>query len=258
MWTCGLLLAAIVMQQEKVDWTYWRFTALLLLVAAVAMTVFAYYAEPDVVVGRHLLIVGGSVVVLGAAIQLAALLKTAGKPLSAFSGRIGPCIALLAGLFVTYGFAAGTGILDVSRAGWAEAAVASSAAVVGIGTMAAMLGHAYLTAKEMPIDPLRRLVAAYGVAVGLQVVVGSIICWRYLAPLMSARSVGLDPFWTAVAVMYGLVGVLASVLFAIMAWQSVKVRNTQSTTGIMYFAMVMNFVGSLALCFLLRGEGSYA
>ncbi len=101
MWTCGLLLAVIVMQQEKVAWTYWRFTALLLLVAAVAMTVFAYYTEPDVVVGRPLLIVGGSVVVLGAAIQLAALLRTAGKPLPALSGRIGPCIALLASVVVT-------------------------------------------------------------------------------------------------------------------------------------------------------------
>jgi hypothetical protein len=38
-----------------------------------------------------------------------------------------------------------------------------------------------------------------------------------------------------------------------MAWQSVAVRNTQSTTGIMYFAMVLNFIGTLALCFLLRG-----
>jgi uncharacterized membrane protein len=258
MWTCGLLLSAIIVQQEKVDWTYWRFTALVLLVAAVAMTAFACFAEPTVVGGRPLLIAAGGLVVLGAAIQLGVLLRTAGKPLPSLSGRIGPCLGLAAGLFVTYGFAAGTGILQASRAGWAEAAVGLSAAVVGLGTMAAMLGHAYLTAKAMPIDPLRRLVGAYGIAVGLQVVVGSIICWKYLAPLMSARPVGIDPFWTAVAVMYGLVGVAASVLFAIMAWQSVNVRNTQSTTGIMYFAMVMNFIGSLALCFLLRGEGPYA
>lgn len=258
MWTCGLLLAAVVVHQDKVDWTYWRFTALLLLVAAVAMATFAFFAEPDIVGGRRLLIAAGGMMVLGAAIGLALLLKTAGKPLGAVGGRIGPLMTLAAGLFVTYGFAADTGILAASRAGWAEVALATSAAVVGIATMAAMLGHAYLTAKAMPIDPLRRLVAAYGFAVGLQVVVGSIICWRYLAPLMSARAVGLDPFWTAVAVMYGLVGVGASVLFAIMAWQSVKVRNTQSTTGIMYFAMVMNFIGSLALCFLLRGEGSVA
>ena len=126
MWTCGLLLAAIVVQQEKVDWTYWRFTALMLLVAAVAMTAFAFFAEPAVVGGRPVLIAAGGLVVLGAAIELGVLIRTAGKPLAALSGRVGPCIALVAGLFVTYGFAVGTGILHASQAGWAEAAVVLS------------------------------------------------------------------------------------------------------------------------------------
>lgn len=252
MWTCGLLLAAVLMPQEKVAWAYWRFTVLLSIVAVVAVACFVVLSEVETLGSRTMIIVAAIESVLAAALWLGLLLRSGGKPMSAVSGRIGPLAALVGGLFCMHGFATAARVLDVPPGLWAGAALLMSAGVVGLGTTAAMLGHAYLTAKTMPIDPLRRTVAGYGVVVALHLIAGAGVCWQVLA---ASRGMRVDPFWTAVVIMYGLIGLAAPVFFAIMAWQAVAVRNTQSTTGIMYFAMVLNFIGTLALCFLLRGEG---
>ncbi len=269
-----MLASLLAVQQSKVDWTWWRFTILLMMAAAACLGAFAWFAEAPAALlwyrlpagfseqslwyrfpagssaARWTLLASAAIVILGTAIWLAALLRTGGRPLGEVAGRIGPAIGLLGAIYATYALTAAAGVLSTPPDARALFALASMSLVLGFGTNAAMLGHGYLTAKAMPIDPLRRLVAGYGVSVLLHGTAAAM-----LSPMIAARFTGrVDPFWLAVGIMYGLVGALAPLMFAFMAWQAVRVRNTQSTTGIMYFAMVMNFIGALALCFLLRGH----
>lgn len=253
LWTCGLLLGATCLPQRQVAWVFWRFLVLLVLAALAALAMFVAF-DPDGV-SRWLGWGVGAAVAAGGATWLGALLRTGGQPLGPVAGRVGPVVAGVGVAVVTYQFATQAGILPLQRAATQAAALAAAALVIGAGSLAAMLGHAYLTAKAMPIDPLRRIVAVYGVAGAAHAVLGIAVCW----PLLGAGSGGwVDPFWFAVGLLYAVGGLAAPVAFAIMAWQSVIVRNTQSTTGIMYFAMVTNFAGTLALCFLLRFTGEAA
>jgi hypothetical protein len=245
-----MLASLLVVQQSRVDWTWWRFTILLMMAAAAALGACAWFADPPTAGGRAGLLTAAGAALLGSAIWLGALLRTAGRPLGETAGRVGPAVGLAGAAYATYGLAAGAGVVSAPPDVRAALALAGMSLVLGFGTNAAMLGHGYLTAKAMPIDPLRRLVGGYGLAVLAHGVAAAAI-----SPMIAARFSGrIDPFWLAVGIMYGLVGGLAPLMFAFMAWQAVRVRNTQSTTGIMYFAMVMNFIGALALCFLLRGR----
>lgn len=247
-WTSGLLLAAAVLPQPAVAWKFWRFTIILAIAAAVAMSVFSVF-----VAGGTIAVVARAscgVALAGCGIWLGLLLVAAGQPLKPIVS-FAPFAAAAAGAVATCAFAAAARVVE-PQPSIAAATLLASAAVVGLGSMAAMLGHAYLTATAMPIDPLRRSVSAYGVAVAAHTVLGAIVCWRFFATHSDAGLAGV--FWLAVAIMYAVIGLAAPPAFAVMAWQAVRVRNTQSTTGIMYFGMVLNFIGALALCFLLRGE----
>lgn len=250
LWTCGLLLGAVCLPQRQVAWVFWRFLVLLAISASIAVAAFVTFGavEAPAWVGP----VVGVTVVAGGMAWLGALLRTGGQPLGPVAGRLGALVALAGVGLAAYWFAAQAGVLPTRFDSAQLAAVAAAAVVIGAGSLAAMLGHAYLTAKSMPIEPLRRIVGVYGLAVAAHGVCGGLVCWS----LLVAQGVGSDPFQTAVVMMYVLGGLAAPVAFALMAWQAVAVRNTQSTTGIMYFAMVTNFAGTLALCFLLRSAGA--
>lgn len=247
-WTTGLLLSAALLPQAKVAWKFWRFTIFLCLAAATAMTLLTFGLPAGAT--TRVAFVAAVVSLAGCGVWLGLLLVTSGKPLAA-STAAAPAFVFVSSAAATI-FVARHASIFADHAILAPAAMLASAAVVGTATMAAMLGHAYLTATEMPIDPLRRAVGAYAVVVALHSLIGSVVCWRFFASYADAGLGGV--FWIAVAVMYALIGLAAPPAFAIMAWQAVKVRNTQSTTGIMYFGMVLNFIGALALCFLLRGR----
>ncbi|MFV2071017.1 MAG: hypothetical protein ACC645_28955, partial [Pirellulales bacterium] len=113
--------------------------------------------------------------------------------------------------------------------------------LLGSSLAAMFLGHWYLNSPTMQLDPLRRLIGllavalvmrglACGIGLGLQIsMTGSL-------PLNTTMLLLLR--WTA-----GLLGVGG---LAWMAWQTLKVPNTQSATGILYVAVVGTFTGELA------------
>ena len=53
-----------------------------------------------------------------------------------------------------------------------------------------------------------------------------------------------------------LAGLIATALLAVMSWQTLKIPNTQSATGILYVAVITTFLGELASG-LLSAEASY-
>ncbi len=108
-------------------------------------------------------------------------------------------------------------------------------------TMAAMLlGHWYLNTPTMQLAPLRRLVLLLGGACLLRAAVcgvGLVLMLTTSGPPETARLLFISLRWLG-----GLVGVLALV---IMTWQTLKIPNTQSATGILYVAVIGTFLGEL-------------
>jgi hypothetical protein len=118
--------------------------------------------------------------------------------------------------------------------------------------MAAMLlGHWYLNSPGMELEPLRRLLKLIAVAVVAQLVVVTIGLANHIG---GVDEVSLS-WWLFVLLRwsFGLVGVVA---LAWMAWQTLKIPNTQSATGILYVAVIGVFVGELT-GLLLSAESAF-
>jgi hypothetical protein len=120
-------------------------------------------------------------------------------------------------------------------------AIILSGLVLGLVVAGMLLGHWYLNAPGMELAPLRRLIIAAVVAVGLQMVLSG-------ADLIVSLPAGTDSsvgwwFFVALRWSFGLVGVL---MLLWMAWETLKIPNTQSATGILYVAVIGVFVGELA------------
>ncbi len=108
-------------------------------------------------------------------------------------------------------------------------------------TMAAMLlGHWYLNSPGMKLEPLGRLVLLMAAAV-------------LLRSALSAVGAGLEVefqgvpalrWWFFLALRW-LAGLLGALVVAAMAWQTLKIPNTQSATGILYVGVMTTFLGEL-------------
>ena len=112
--------------------------------------------------------------------------------------------------------------------------------VLGVTLAAMLLGHWYLNTPTMDMVPLRRLVLLLGAVVFVRMIVcGAGLALELTAdvPFDSQRMLFVALRWLA-----GLVGVLALVG---MTWQTLKIPNTQSATGILYVGVIGTFVGEL-------------
>jgi hypothetical protein len=131
----------------------------------------------------------------------------------------------------------------------------SGGALLGLVTTAMLLGHWYLNTPTMQIAPLRRLIGLLAAAVLLRM----IVCGSGLALELTLGGQAQDPnlttwlLFVALRWFAGLVGVLG---LAWLTWQTLKIPNTQSATGILYAAVILAFIGELASQ-LLSAEATY-
>lgn len=117
---------------------------------------------------------------------------------------------------------------------------ATSGLVLG-STMAAMLlGHWYLNTPSMQLAPLRRLILLMGIALALR----AVICGAGLA-LQIGASEGLAGPRIWFVVLRWLSGMLGTAGVAVMSWQTLKIPNTQSATGILYVGVITTFISEL-------------
>ncbi|MCK6484122.1 MAG: hypothetical protein HUU22_06780 [Phycisphaerae bacterium] len=134
---------------------------------------------------------------------------------------------------------------------WISAAL--GAGVLGAVTAGMLLGHSYLTHVTMPIDPLRRLTSIVAVMVLLK------SAWAAVNLAASREWLNVDgPQATWLWLMLGLrigVGLLGLGVLAYMIRDCVRLRNTQSATGILFIAMVFAFLGELSSAELGRAFG---
>jgi hypothetical protein len=122
-----------------------------------------------------------------------------------------------------------------------------SAGLMGFCMAAMLLGHWYLTQPKMPIEELKRVTLVFIVLVFIRFCIGTAVAvellwgksetelYRYLL------SGGIGTFvlmrWA-----WGLLGPLALSYFI---WNTVKIRSTQSATGILYVAVLFVMTGEI-------------
>lgn len=129
--------------------------------------------------------------------------------------------------------------------------------VLGSITLAWLLGHAYLTATSMTIAPLRHFSRMLGWSVLarlLFVAVSLGLAWLTLDAETISIFEKIERAWLIAVLRFG-VGLVAVGVFAYMVLDCVKLRSTQSATGILYFGSVMAYVGELAAQQLAREVG---
>lgn len=131
-------------------------------------------------------------------------------------------------------------------------------ALLGSGMLAMVFGHWYLVVPNLSIVPLERLTKVYIATVGFRIV-------TILATLVMLRmyqSTPLSNIATELFVRQGLFfwprllfGVVVPIVLGVMVWSTVKIRNTQSATGLLYLVVVTLLFGEFFSKFLLFSLG---
>jgi hypothetical protein len=130
----------------------------------------------------------------------------------------------------------------------------SSAFLMGATLTAMLLGHYYLTAPAMSIEPLKRFVRCMAWALGVRLALGALGWWLWHEGIAGSPVPGqVSPFFLSVR--WGM-GFAAPALATWMAWKTVAIRSTQSATGILYIAMTFVLFGELTALILARGSGA--
>jgi len=118
--------------------------------------------------------------------------------------------------------------------------ILSSGLLLGFTLTAMFLGHWYLNTPTMELVPLRRLVMMLMVAILARAALCALglglVAWHDKLPQ------GAFVFFIALRWLSGLVGTL---ILAVMTWETLKIPNTQSATGILYVAVICAFLGEL-------------
>jgi len=157
--------------------------------------------------------------------------------------RVIAALALAAALMAASGIwqrpvMAGAAALDIISAGL----------VMGATLTAMFLGHWYLNTPTMQLAPLQRLVLMMIAAVVLRACVSGGGAVLYV---LDAGSPSLN--WWAFLALRWIAGLLSVAGLAVMAWQTLKIPNTQSATGILYAAVILVFIGELTAQLLSAG-----
>lgn len=180
---------------------------------------------------------------LGVVIALAVLAYAGSVAWGLGLPRVGaPVTAALA-------LAAGGVLVHASRASAAEtwalgaAGRLASGFLLGSTTSAMLLGHYYLTAPAMSIDPLRRFVRGMAWGLGARSVLAALALGLWMSGTVGPHgSATLSPLFLAIR--WGM-GVVGPALATALAWKTVEIRSTQSATGILYIAMILVLFGEL-------------
>jgi len=120
-----------------------------------------------------------------------------------------------------------------------------SGLLLGSVASAMLLGHWYLNNPGMQLAPLQRLVLLILLTACFRAILcgwGDVQQWRQLDAL-GGTFLALRWLWGFVAIW----------VLAAMTWQTLKIPNTQSATGILYVAVICVFLGELSSQLLSRG-----
>jgi hypothetical protein len=117
----------------------------------------------------------------------------------------------------------------------------TSAALLGTAFTAMLVGHSYLLAPTMSLQPLLRLLAGLLGAVLLRMVFAGWGLWSWTEHHSLATLTEVT-MWLPVRWGLGFVGPL---VLGVLAWRTARIRSTQSATGILYVVVILCFLGEL-------------
>jgi hypothetical protein len=121
----------------------------------------------------------------------------------------------------------------------------SSGLLLGFIMGAMLLGHWYLNSPTMKMAPLERLMKlAFGATI-LRTIVSLSLLIIYVNSFGFPESTQLS--FLALRWLAGILGVAVTL---IMTWQTLKIPNTQSATGILYVGVIVSFMGELVASLL--------
>ena len=119
----------------------------------------------------------------------------------------------------------------------------SSSLLLGSVTLAMMLGHWYLVTPKLSIDPLKRYSAAY---ILLTVWMALLVAYNLYGAKSAAETNGLPDVFQRefIFILFRVAwGILVPLGLSYWIWATVKMKSTQSATGILYAAMVCTMMG---------------
>ncbi len=256
--TGGMCLALASCPLSKMPWRFVRLICVIALATATTAAVWLVYQHVQGTPRQSRVVDVATIV--SATLALAAL--SVSPLLNSRRHNVSAWVRSLLGLCGAAGLVAG--LL------WAEptaSAPTPSAAIshllggllLGSVTVAWLLGHRYLTASEMTIDPLKRASQLLFVALGAR--------WGFLLVMLSAGALAsgaadsdgafltrLVSSWMPLSMRIGI-GLVLPTVFAYMVWQCVRLRSTQSATGILFFMSILVAVGELTSRYLISSMG---
>lgn len=128
--------------------------------------------------------------------------------------------------------------------------IVSSGLLLGSTITAMFLGHWYLNHPGMELAPLRRLVLLMAASVILRSVAAGIGLGMEISAVEKATA------WWLMILLRWCAGLGLTFVLAWLTWQTLKVPNTQSATGILYAAVILTFIGELTSQ-LLSADAAY-
>jgi hypothetical protein len=121
----------------------------------------------------------------------------------------------------------------------------SSGFLLGSTLTAMLLGHHYLTAPSMSIEPLNRSIGLMAMALTARCAFSAIGLWLSLpAALAAGPSTPEAQTLMFLSARWGM-GFLGTAIATFMTWKTAQIRSTQSATGILYIAMIFVLFGEL-------------
>ncbi len=140
---------------------------------------------------------------------------------------------------------------DEQTKGWAVQAIhagesVTSALLLGSMSAAMLLGHSYLIAPTMSIEPLKNLVLGVAASVaGRSAVAAANLAMINLSPTSHGAESAHSGLTGSLIAARWLIGLLGPAIIAWMVWQTARIRSTQSATGILYAGVILTFFGEL-------------
>jgi hypothetical protein len=236
---CGLVAALVVLPTGQVPPRFFRVQYLTSL-GLLAVAAFFLREVADL---RLWIVLGAALTLTFAGSVVWHVEGSPGQPIILVLANV----ALLAALFL--GAQASRG--DKSDLRLAADDIAS-AAVLGAATSAMLMGHAYLIAPAMSLTPLYRLLGALATTLGARVVLASLGLYWWTGHSAAGNLETEMLLWLGVRWIIGLVGPL---VLGWMAWETARIRSTQSATGILYVVVILGFLGELTSQLLLEKTG---
>ena len=127
-----------------------------------------------------------------------------------------------------------------------------SALVLGSVMTAMLVGHSYLVAPTMSIVPLISALALIGASVCLRICLAGLGLWGWTSSPNAGNLETELLLWLSVRWFLGLI---APLVLGWMAWETARIRSTQSATGILYVVVIVCLLGELTSQLLVAKTG---